>query len=95
MRKRTKSYSPEFKFQIVIEAIKGEETIVQIASKYQVHPRQITMWRTQLFDEGEKIFVNKNSLKKNSEPGKEELLHLINQMKLELEFLKKKLVKKV
>ena len=92
MNKKPKKRSPEFKFQVAIEAIEGEGSINQIASKYELHPKQVRRWRDKLLDEGRDLFIHKATLKsQRDEPGKDELLHVINQLTRELDFLKKKL----
>ena len=90
MSKPPKKRSSEFKFKLVLEAIKGDKTITQLASEHQMHPRQIQRWRDQLLEEGENIFIHKTT-QKQSDPDKEKLLHVIDQLTMELEFLKKKL----
>lgn len=90
MSKVPQRKTPEFKLKIVLEVLKGEKTIVQIASEYGVHPKQIQRWRNQLLDEAENLFIHKSILKR-TDPDKEKLLNVIDQLTLELEFLKKKL----
>ena len=92
MSKNPQYRSSSFKLNVAVDAIKGEKTIVQLASEHGLHPRQITRWRNQLLLEGKNVFTDKRSLKnKQGEPGKAELIHIIDQLNLELEFLKKKL----
>ncbi len=45
MGKTHKQYSPTFKAKIALEAIKEEETIIEVASRYGVHPTQIKGWK--------------------------------------------------
>lgn len=90
MSKVPKKRTPEFKLKLAIDALKGEKTIVQLASEHGIHPKQIQRWRNQLLEEGEEIFIHKTTQKK-SDPDKEKLLHIIEQLTGELEFLKKKL----
>jgi transposase-like protein len=90
MSKVPKRRTPEFKLKLVLEALKGDKTITQLASENELHPKQIQRWRDQLLEEGEDIFIHKTT-QKQSEPDKEKLLCIINQLTLELEFLKKKL----
>ena len=40
-----KSYSAEFKARVALEAIKGEKTLSELGSFYEVHPNQIRLWR--------------------------------------------------
>jgi len=59
MGKIHKQYSPSFKAKVALEAIREEETVAELASRYQVHPTQIKRWKktaierlTQLFQDG-------------------------------------------
>jgi transposase len=90
MSKLPKKRSPEFKLNLVLESIKGEKSIAQLAADNEMHPKQIQRWRNQLLEEGEMIFTHKTA-QKQSDPDKEKLLCVIEQLTLELEFLKKKL----
>ena len=40
-----KQYSPKFKAKVALEAVRGERTLSQLASQFQVHPVQIGQWR--------------------------------------------------
>lgn len=90
MSKPPKKRTAEYKLQLVLEAMKGDKTLAQLASEHGMHPKQIQRWRTQLLNEAENIFIHKG-IQKQSDPDKEKLLHIIDQLTLELEFLKKKL----
>jgi len=90
MSKPPKQRTPEFKLKLVLEALKGDKTIAQLASENEMHPKQIQRWKNQLLEEGEGIFLHKTT-QKRSDPDKEKLLNIIDQLTLELEFLKKKL----
>ena len=87
-----KRYDPEFKAKIAFEALKGEETLSSIASKYGVHPNQITQWKKQLKAGMKEIF--KNGRQKTDEKNEElenKLYEEIGRLKVELDWLKKKL----
>ncbi len=90
MTKVPQKKSPQLKFQLAVEAIKGEKTITQIASDNGIHPRQLIRWRDQLLEEGDQLFIHKGT-QKSREPDKDKLIHVINQLTAELEFIKKKL----
>ena len=48
---RRKRYNGQFKAQVVIEAIKNQQTTAQIASEYGVHPNQVSQWKKQVLDQ--------------------------------------------
>lgn len=90
MSKAPKRKTPEFKLKVVLEYLKGEKTLLQLGTEHQVHPKQIQRWRDKFLEAGEDAFIHKATQRK-SDPDKEKLLNVINQLSLELEFLKKKL----
>lgn len=90
MSKPPRKTTPEFKFKLAIEALKGERAITQIASDHGIHPKQIRRWRDQLIAEGESIFIHK-ATQKSADPDKAKLIHVIDQLNFELEYIKKKL----
>lgn len=90
MTKPPKQRTAEFKLKLVLESLKGDKTIAQLSAEHQLHPKQIQRWRNQFLEEGEKIFTDKR-LQKQSDPDKEKLLHIIDQLTVELEFVRKKL----
>lgn len=85
--------SPNFKAKVAIEALKGEMTLIEIATKYNVHPKQVARWRDQLTEQGDEIFIHKSTVKAGKDPENEELLRKIGQLTIEIDFLKKKLGK--
>ena len=86
-------YSDKQKAQVALEAVKGEKTINQIASKYQVHPTLIQRWKT-IVAEGLPGLFSQNNKKDKTLTEKEklidELYKIIGQRDTELEWLKKK-----
>ncbi len=88
MRKR---HDAAFKAKVALEAVKGEKTIAQLASECGVHGNQIRQWRKQLLEELPRIFSDR---RKRSETEAEELTaelyRQIGQLKVELDWLKKK-----
>lgn len=80
-----------FKAKIALELIRETETIAQICSKYSIHPSQATAWKKQALDGLGIIFTEKpkTELKEKNELI-EELYKQIGQLKVELDWLKKK-----
>ena len=82
-----------FKAKVAIEAIKGEKTINEIASIYEVHPSQIRQWKKQALEKLPDAMADGRSKQaRDSKPVDEEKLHQkIGQQAVEIDFLKKKL----
>ena len=86
-----KSYSSAFKAKVALEAIKKEKTMAQLSSEYGVHSNQINQWRKRLLEELPEIFSKKRQKKeKDIEDLQAELYRQIGQLKVELDWLKKK-----
>lgn len=89
--KHRKNYQTEFKAKVALEAVKGRLTINEISKQFGVHPNQISKWKKQFLESLPQIFDNS---KKPREVENEELTnHLyqqIGQLKVELDWLKKK-----
>ena len=88
---KRKRYGAAFKAKVALEAIKGERTIAEIASETGVHPNQISKWKKQALEELPDIFTGgKKNQKESSEELESELYKQIGQLKVELDWLKKK-----
>ncbi len=80
-----------FKFKVALEAVKNLKTVSQIGSDYQVNPGQVSKWKKQLQSQGASIFKNKPEVSQQQQEKKEaELYEQIGRLKMELEWLKKK-----
>ena len=85
------TFSSEIKAKVALDAIKGELTVNEISSNYGVHSSQITSWKKQAMDELKLVFFDKRGKKnKLNEQLIEELYKQIGQLKVELDWLKKK-----
>ena len=57
MSKRPRrNHSPAFKAKVALEAVKGEKTLTELAKQFDVHPNQITHWKSQLLDDAAGVF---------------------------------------
>lgn len=92
MAKIRKHHTPEFKLKAVIEVFKGEKTANQIASDLGVHPVALSDWKKQFLEMGTEIFMKgKKSKGASAEKLQIELYEQIGRLKMENEWLKKKL----
>jgi transposase-like protein len=86
-----KRHTAQFKFQIAVEAIKNDQTVNQLASKHGLHPSQISQWKRQLLDEGATVFSTTTAQQlRQQEILQAELYEQIGRLKMDLEWLKKK-----
>ena len=86
-----KRHSAEVKAKVALEAIKGHKTVNEIASEYGVHPTQIAQWKKQALEELPKIFSQRRQKGAQQEEAlKDALYQQIGQLKVELDWLKKK-----
>ena len=85
---KNKSYSNEFKFKVALEMIRGDFTLAEIISKYQVPRSVLSRWKKQLLDHGLEIF-QVGALKSTNEHSADiEKLHAtIGKLKVENDFL--------
>jgi transposase-like protein len=60
MRKPRRNHSAAFKAPVALEAIRGEKTVAEIAARHEVHPTQVTAWKTQLLEKAAGIFGGKH-----------------------------------
>lgn len=92
MSKR-KSFSKAFKAKVAIEAIRGEKTINEIASIYEVHPTQITQWKKLALENLPDAMGDGRSkeVRSRHEMDEDKLHQKIGQQAIEIDFLKKKL----
>jgi transposase len=91
MNKTRRKHSAEFKVKVVLDMLKGSETLSEIASKYGVHPTQITKWRRSFLEKAPELFGDKSSrTDRVRDEVESELYKKIGQLQVELDFLKKK-----
>jgi putative transposase len=86
-----KKHSAQLKAKVALAAVKGDKTINEIAGEYGVHPTQIQQWKRQLLEELPNIFSKKRANKaKETEELTAQLYQQIGQLKVELDWVKKK-----
>ena len=91
MSKKRKQYSSGFKAKVALEAIRNESTTTEIAKKYGVHPTMVSGWKRALLDGVADIFAKGQKSKKQPDTQVDELYRQIGQLKVERDFLSKKL----
>ena len=86
--KKQKSYSSEFKFKVALEMIRGDLTIAEIISKYQVPRSVLAKWKKQFLDNGASLFQKSKSTVNSGDNKEIDKLHAtIGRLKVENDFL--------
>lgn len=86
-----KSYTTDFKAKVALAAIKGDRSLAELASRYEVHATQIGIWRKAVLVGLPDVFSDKRRKKEaNGEEEKARLYEEIGRLKVELDWLKKK-----
>lgn len=92
MMNKRKRYSAEFKAKVALDALKEQKTLSELANQYQIHSVQISNWKKQLLDSSALIFKNStNNHQKKQQNLEAHLYQEIGRLKIELDWLKKKL----
>jgi len=91
MSKKRNRYTAEFKAKVALAAVKNEQTISELAAHFGVHPTMINSWKRALVDGAADIFGKGEKARKQSEAQVDDLYCQIGQLKVENDFLSKKL----
>lgn len=86
-----KRHGAQYKFKVALEAAKGTRTLNELGSEYGLHPSQISEWKTRLLEEGASVFSTTTAQQQRERDALQtELYEQIGRLKMELEWLKKK-----
>jgi putative transposase len=94
MTGKRKRHSAAFKAKVALEAAKQTRTVAELAKVFQVHPVQISQWKKQLLDGAESLFRDGRRREQDDEQATQaELYERIGRLNMEVEWLKKSLVR--
>jgi transposase len=89
MKKQSRrKFSAEFKAKVALEAIKNQQTLAELAVKFDVNPVMISKWKAEFLENMSAAFEKKEAAERES-MDTQELYAQIGQLKVENEFLKK------
>ena len=86
MKKPRRNHSAAFKARVALEAIRGEKTVAEIAAHHEVHPNQVTSWKSQLLANAAAIFAG-NAVADDGRERIRELHEKIGELTVERDFL--------
>jgi putative transposase len=91
MKQQRKKHSGVFKAKVALEAVKGDHTLNELAGHFEVHPTQVVQWKQRLLAGASDIFTGGVERDAAQEAElRNQLYQQIGQMKVELDWLKKK-----
>lgn len=94
MPKKQTHHTATFKAQVVLEMLKEEKTVTQIAAEHQIHPGQLHRWKRQALDNFPHLFTESQALKQQADVHDQQLTELyaeIGKLTTQVEWLKKKI----
>ena len=96
MKRERRKFTNAFKTEVVLEALKEKKTISELAEKYKLYPTQISLWKTEFLANVNMVFgadfAELQQDKASKEKLEEDLFSQIGRLKIENEWLKKKLL---
>ena len=91
MKNTRRKFGAAFKAKVVLEALKERRTISEMAEQFHLHPNQINKWKKEFSKNASKAFEGEDSGHKEHEKEREQLLKIIGEQKVDIDFLKKAL----
>ena len=92
MKQKRRTFSAAFKLKVILSALQERETLSELSQKYDLHPNQISKWKTDfLANAAHYLNTPGKQHKKEDQVDLNELYAKIGQLQMELDFLKKKL----
>ena len=91
MKRKRKKYDDAFKAKVALAAIRGEKTMAELASQFEVHQNLIAQWKKHMLDNAPSLFSRKRDThEKERQQREEELLKIIGEKERDINWLKKK-----
>ena len=91
MRKLRKQHSPDFKARVVLAALREDRTLNEVAARFEIHPTAITRWKKQALEGLPGVFSGPARGQNGDDELQADLYEQIGRLKVELDWLKKKL----
>ena len=90
MKRKRRVFGGAFRAKVALAAVKGDKTLAELASHFDVHPNQVSTWRKELIERAAELFEDRRKQRREEEVSTEELYEQIGRLKMEVDWLKKK-----
>jgi transposase len=87
MKRSRRNHSAKFKARVALEALRGEATLTELASRHGVHANQIALWRKQILEHGSEVFDNGSPALDDAERQIRDLRAKVGELTMERDFL--------
>jgi putative transposase len=91
MKRKRRVFGGAFRAKVALAAVKGDKTLAELASHFEVHPNQVSTWRKELIERAAELFEDRRKQRREEEVSTEELYEQIGRLKMEVCCLKKNL----
>jgi transposase-like protein len=91
MSQKRRNHSPDFKAKVALAAIKGDQTLSEIASRYAINANLVVKWKKQLLEQSAEVFASGKGLAPDRESEIKSLQAKIGEITMENDFLSKAL----
>lgn len=89
MSQNRKVHSPSLKAKVALAALRGDQTVAELAGRFQVHPSRIHAWKKVLVEQAQELFQNGQGQEKDNEALIAKLYQQIGQLTVEKDFLQR------
>jgi transposase len=91
MKNIKRKFTTDFKLKVILDALKEQQTLSEPSQKYELHPNQISIWKTDFLAKAKQVLETKKQKPTDSEQEQTDLFAKIGKLQMELDYLKKKL----
>jgi transposase-like protein len=90
-KRKRRVFEGAFRAKVALAAYKGDQTLSELAARFEVHPNQVSTWRKELVERAGELFADRRAKKDDAtEVAPDQLYAEIGRLRMELEWLKKK-----